>query len=169
MMTRANRIVLANSTFSWWGAYLSDAQEIHFPRPVRGFWSPDRPDVALEVPESRYRVVEDVPVERWRPFRVAAGARLTLHSIGDNKSALVVSGAQLEKCHVEVTDELADVCEWIASRSGSFGMIDFHDLELAPRMRSNVLKLLTLLHRHGGIEAEQGTFEAIAGTAGRVW
>jgi hypothetical protein len=47
LLARARRIVLANSTFSWWGAYLSDASEVYYPRVVRGFWGADWAEVDL--------------------------------------------------------------------------------------------------------------------------
>jgi hypothetical protein len=162
MLARSNRIVLANSTFSWWGAYLSDAEEIYFPRLERGFWSPERPEVDLEVPESRYRVVEDVSVENWRPFRVAAGVRLALHPMADGKLAFVISGERLERSHAQVPEELGPVCEWIASCPDDFGMMDFDELELAPGLQPKILQLLALLSRHGGIEVREGTFEAMS-------
>jgi hypothetical protein len=33
------KIVLSQSTFAWWCAFLSDAQEIYYPIPKKGFWS----------------------------------------------------------------------------------------------------------------------------------
>ena len=46
-----NKIVIANSTFHWWAAFLSQAQEIYFPE----IWFRNCPDIDLRVSdESRY-------------------------------------------------------------------------------------------------------------------
>ncbi|MFN8625562.1 MAG: alpha-1,2-fucosyltransferase [Candidatus Binatia bacterium] len=52
------KIVISNSTFLWWAAYLSEAGEIVFPRPANGLWSANDPiskNISLEVDEPRYR------------------------------------------------------------------------------------------------------------------
>jgi hypothetical protein len=56
-----NKIIISNSTFLWWAAYLSEAKEIIFPRPANGFWSVHDPiskNIQLEVNEARYRYLE---------------------------------------------------------------------------------------------------------------
>ena len=58
---RFDKIVISNSTFLWWAAFLSDAREIVFPRPANGFWSAADPlsrNIALEVDEPRYTYLE---------------------------------------------------------------------------------------------------------------
>ncbi len=50
----ARRIVLSQSTYSWWGAFLSEADRIYFPLPRRSIWSPGATFVDLRVDESRY-------------------------------------------------------------------------------------------------------------------
>ncbi len=53
-LRHAKHICLSQSTFSWWAAYLSEAQRIFFPQPVTGPFSAERPDIHLDVPEDRY-------------------------------------------------------------------------------------------------------------------
>lgn len=38
-LTKASKLVMSPSTFSWWAAVLSDANEIFFPIPKSGIWS----------------------------------------------------------------------------------------------------------------------------------
>ena len=54
-------IVVSNSSFSWWSAWLSDADRIVFPRPASGLWAKSDPvsrDLELEVDEPRYMYLE---------------------------------------------------------------------------------------------------------------
>jgi hypothetical protein len=41
-MKQFDNIVIANSTFSWWGAYLSNASNVWFPIPKKGYWSAEQ-------------------------------------------------------------------------------------------------------------------------------
>ncbi|HYN80859.1 MAG TPA: alpha-1,2-fucosyltransferase [Gemmatimonadaceae bacterium] len=56
-----NKIVMSNSSFAWWAAFLSDAAEVIGPRPASGMWSATDPisrNMNLEVPEQRYRFLD---------------------------------------------------------------------------------------------------------------
>ncbi len=54
-ITSFNKIVAAQSTFSWWAALISDATEIYAPLPRHGIMSKERPDVQLTgIEEPRY-------------------------------------------------------------------------------------------------------------------
>lgn len=60
-MKTASAIVMSQSTFSWWGAFLSDAQKIYYPHTERSIWSKDS-YAQLDVNESRYEYVENAPL-----------------------------------------------------------------------------------------------------------
>lgn len=56
-ITRFEKIVISNSTFLWWGAFLSNAREVVFPRPANGYWSDAEPlskNIALEISDPQY-------------------------------------------------------------------------------------------------------------------
>lgn len=55
-----NKIILSESTFCWWAAYLSDAQEIYFPLSKWGRWGTHQNQIHLKVDEKRYIYVDCV-------------------------------------------------------------------------------------------------------------
>jgi len=80
------KIIISNSTFLWWAAFLSEAEEIIFPRPSNGYWSNNDPlsrNIALEVDEPRYRYVE---CEQYRSE--------FLSEIVENKMRVIIEGAK---------------------------------------------------------------------------
>jgi hypothetical protein len=68
-----NKIICSQSTFSWWGAFLSSAAEIFMPVPQPGNaklvneWSSARPDIALFVDdEPRYKYIKEYDNNEWK-------------------------------------------------------------------------------------------------------
>jgi hypothetical protein len=66
VLMSCEKLILSESTFGWWAAFLSEAKEIHFPKTQHGLWSPKHPEIDLFVDdESRYILHEvstlDVP------------------------------------------------------------------------------------------------------------
>ena len=61
----ARRLVMSTSTFSWWGAVLGQADEVHFPQ--WGEWHPQfgRSDVDLMIPEDRVILHDMGTCENW--------------------------------------------------------------------------------------------------------
>ena len=165
LLTRSNRIVLANSTFSWWGAYLSEAEEIYFPRPVRSVWSPETPEIALEVEESRYRYVDQVPVENWRPFRIRDNTQFVWNSESQNVRMVEIIGPMMNKTKLELPVTLGPALNRIVSMQRSFGLPDFDDLEMKSQVRVGLLRLLQQLEKKGALEVEPGTFKVLQSTA----
>tara|TARA_R100000152_G_C6769877_1_gene195858 strand:+ start:625 stop:1431 length:807 start_codon:yes stop_codon:yes gene_type:complete len=68
-----NKIVMSQSTFSWWAAFLSDASEIYTPVPQPGNsklineWSIGSPEHALFVDdEERYKYIKQYDGNEWK-------------------------------------------------------------------------------------------------------
>lgn len=83
-----DKIVLSNSSFPWWAAFVSDATEIVGPRPAHGLWAPNDPasrNMNLEVPEQRYRFIDCEPYKS-----VFWGERFQngIDALGRSKSAV---------------------------------------------------------------------------------
>lgn len=110
-----NRIVLSNSTFDWWSGWLSDAEEIWYPR-CTSFWGPGF-GVDLEVPEPRYRYVENVPPEPWKPLRRTASVALAGRA---NGTVAVAAGAR----RIDMPAAAAPSVEWLAAREEPFAPVD---------------------------------------------
>jgi hypothetical protein len=55
-LTSAKKMILSRSSFSFWAGFLSDAEEIYFPNPNKGFLSEGNQDLFVE-DEERYKSV----------------------------------------------------------------------------------------------------------------
>ncbi len=139
LMTRFPLIVMANSTFSWWGAFLSAAERIIAPIPVRGFTSPDSAEVDLRIPEPRFTWVPDVPLEPWRFLRPAAG-----WSFKRAEEALVVRGPGKSPVICEPNPWLEGLVRWLEGVKEPFGFHEMHCAGVGVRQRlaPAILKLL---------------------------
>lgn len=161
LMATANRIVMANSTFSWWGAYLSEASEIHYPRVTRNFWSQDS-NVDLEVPEQRYRYIDDVPVHTWRPFRLRGGVRMA-DPVGGTGEAVFAFETSNGRQRLVMPPELAGFGQWLAGmETEPFGMHEVHALDLSANGLHLALRLLFEMHGQGVLHAEAGAMRMLA-------
>jgi len=66
-MARAKRLVISQSSFSWWAAFLSEAESVVMPKPSFGIWA--EPDVDLSIDdEPRFTVLETY--DPYRPNRL---------------------------------------------------------------------------------------------------
>jgi hypothetical protein len=92
-INRFSRIAISESTYSWWAAYLSNANEIYFPLSKTGLWGLNKKwdgaarqwrainrinvrdrDLYLRVNDDRYKYVHQESATVW-PYRDAPGRR----------------------------------------------------------------------------------------------
>lgn len=167
VMTQAQRIILANSTFSWWGAWLSNASEIVYPRVVRNYWSADRADVALEVPDARYRYIDDVTIQDWRPFQPLADVEWRLQQRDEAQARLYVRGTG-STITMDLSNDLVALAAWLSTRRTAFGLNDIEVCELNSAARTDAPRLLLALARHGLLSVETEVLNALAAVYGEV-
>ena len=74
LIAHANQIVIPNSTFSWWAAFLSRAAKVYTPVPKSGFYSGPLESTRLLVPG--FETIRGVDIEPWTPLRVERGFEL---------------------------------------------------------------------------------------------
>lgn len=165
LLQRAQQIAIANSTFSWWGAWLSDAERIFFPRPVRGMWSADRPEIALEVPEPRYCYIDDVALDATPDFAPQASVRLACRRTGNGGMLqLLAPGAQ--PLAVSIDPSLLPFAEWLAARDTPFAPDDFLHLDLPRNSLPRAYGLLDALRQRGAIQCDERLLRAYLDTYG---
>jgi len=77
-MKAFNKIIVSQSTYSWWGAFLSEADEVFMPVPLPGNsklineWSSGRPDIALFVDdEDRYQYLKQNEKNEWAAVKLS--------------------------------------------------------------------------------------------------
>jgi len=165
LLTRASQLAIANSTFSWWGAWLSDATRIFFPRPARGFWSPERPEIALEVPEDRYTVVPDVPLEDDPPFAIPPRVQLIAEAAARG-GVLKIFAPGAQPVGLAIEPGLVPFAHWLAARSLPFDVADFMTLDLERPVVPRAYALLEALRQRHALNCDAGLLRAFLDTYG---
>jgi hypothetical protein len=118
LLCNANRLVISNSSFSWWAAFLSHAEEIIAPRPHRGLFSREHGTHEFEF--SGCTVEEDVEVEAFTPCmlrrdRVRGVVRL------DEGHLLRVQSRSEEPVDIPVEAHYMRFVEWLLDQREPIG------------------------------------------------
>jgi hypothetical protein len=132
-----NRIVLSNSTFAWWGGYLSHASEIYAPHSGdrRGFAFTGWEDVDLHMREERYRAVDVPAFSRVTELVLSPAAAVRLWDAGRDTILEPAGAAGTVTCgpryralvqRLFVHRERVDVTSAI-QRPGGLGLVEFVD------------------------------------------
>src|SRR6185369_123859 len=122
-ISRFKRIILSNSTFAWWAAWISDAEQIVFPR-CRCYWGNEFPDVDLEVNEQRYVYIDDVRTEPWRPMSRNRAMSINVRDSALDNCVLVSVGEAGDAEEHRFSSFVRPAVEWMADRTEPFGMVD---------------------------------------------
>jgi hypothetical protein len=102
------RLVLSNSTFAWWGAFLSHAVEIYAPRSgdVRGFAFTGWEDVDLHMRQPRYRELLVPTFSRLSHLTVTACAPARIY---ESSRSIVVEAVNVAGVAIECDRQHRDI------------------------------------------------------------
>lgn len=124
MMLQFDRIVLSNSTFAWWCAFLSDASEIIAPRftRVRSYSFSGFEDVDLKMQDRNYR---ELPVGDPVGFALFSRNQDVSVKVDRRRRQIKVFQSRGHSIDIQIDDSCSSLIAWILSREGP---ITFSDL-----------------------------------------
>jgi hypothetical protein len=151
-MMRFRRIVLSNSTFAWWAAFLSDAEEIYAPRSADGqaygFTGWQKEEVDLHMREARYIEVVDAELAAFVPFAVRP----------------LASDAVVRRALDTLEADSHELWSWMTAQKGP---ITIREL-LAPHRHIDVRKALEDLSAAGLVAADVSYIESRGAPSSRI-
>jgi len=118
-----NKIVLSNSTFAWWAAWVSDAEQIVFPR-CRSYWGEEFPDIDLEVEQARYTYINDVGTYIWRPLCRNPKVHMSISEPDAEGYVILTIGDGCGSKQHRLPSCDVPALEWILDQTDSFGPVD---------------------------------------------
>ena len=152
---RFNRIILSNSTFVWWAAFLSDASELYAPiytnGSAYGFRGPN--DVDLNIREKRYVEVEVTSTDKLT-FSIRRRVLQTILQKCVNKTTL---SSSTEVVLANMLAENPEFIEWIIQQHGRLIIRDM----VSHYRGANLEKIVRILVSLGALESEVVTSEIV--------
>lgn len=117
--TRFSRIVMSNSTFTWWAAFLSDADEIYAPHSPNGscYAFTGFEDISLDTGEDRYK---KVVVKECVKVDFALQNLSSLDHVRREKDLIVVTSVR-EQLHTALVEyKYLSLIEWLVQQQTPF-------------------------------------------------
>jgi Glycosyl transferase family 11 len=140
-MTQFNRIVLSNSTFAWWTAFLSDAEELYAPRAAHtnSFGFTGFQDVDLHMREPRYHEVGNTSIARYG-FLVPNNDAVAW--IDNASCELVIQGSGGIFTRIGMDDTNRDLLAWLIQQKGPVELDEVRDRYLGNDLSSLIVRIL---------------------------
>jgi Glycosyl transferase family 11 len=140
-MTRFNRLVLSNSTFAWWAAFLSDAEEIYAPRAphANAFGFTGFRDVDLHMRESRYHEVDNTSVAKFG-FLIPKNDAVAEFDNAD--SQLLIKCSQGRQTTIDVDGTNRDLLVWLIQQKRPIEIDEARDRYMGNDLFSLIIQIL---------------------------
>jgi hypothetical protein len=140
-MTQFNRIVLSNSTFAWWTAFLSDAEELYAPRAahINSFGFTGFQDVDLHMREPRYHEVGNTSVARYG-FLMPNNDVVAW--IDNAICELVIEDSGGRFTRIGIDDTNRDLLAWLIQQKGPVELDEVRDRYLGNDLSGLIVRIL---------------------------
>jgi hypothetical protein len=136
-IARFKRIILANSSFSWWAAFLSNANEIYAPRSRNGrlYAFTGYSGVDLNMRESRYKEIE---IMAFANGGIAVHNQSSPELLVLNDGGATVGSLDDPNSRVRIDKEDIDLIEWLVQQRVPIQLTEIID-------RCTLVKAMTLV------------------------